>query len=234
MKKDALHYLNLDRLQHINMLESINHNRAEILKAGKSGVLIYDKPSQTIMVSAIDLAAYQQLLADVPQIRACVIYQGWAKEFMEKRFSLIPEAAYYQAAYFKSEYPIHTPSKLRVRQLKKKDIPLVQKHYMDSDDHKYMMSRVLDNALFAGFSEDNVIGFIGIHDEGSIGLIEVLRPYRRQGYGLELLNFMIAYYLQNNDVPYSQISTANVPSIRLHQKAGMVLSKKPVIWMLES
>jgi ribosomal protein S18 acetylase RimI-like enzyme len=50
--------------------------------------------------------------------------------------------------------------------------------------------------LFIGLYNQEIIGFIGQHLEGSIGLLEIFPTYRGNGYGTELESYLIAHMLK--------------------------------------
>ncbi|TGA96347.1 GNAT family N-acetyltransferase [Sporolactobacillus shoreae] len=230
MENTALMYLNRNVLLHINMIESIKHHQANIIQADKDGVVIFDIPSETYMISCNTLEDYKRLLHDIKDIKECEVFQSWAKCFVQDKYRLAHMDTYYQAAFLEGHALTVLNPALKIRCLVDDDISLVKKYYPASD-LSYVLSRFKEKYLFGGFLNNVLVGFIGIHDEGSIGLLAVVEKYRRMGCGLKLMNFMIRYFLVNNNVPYSQISYTNKPSILLHQKAGMRISTETVEWL---
>lgn len=230
-KIQALNYLNQNILHHINMIESIKHNQAQIIQSDVHGVVMLDIPSETHMISCDTIADYERLLRNVDNMNECEVFQSWARGFVQDKYHLTHKDTYVQAAYL-SEYPqVIQNCDLNVRILApSEDYPHVEKFY-PAHELSYVMSRLQANALFGGFINHQLVGFIGIHDEGSIGLLAVVEEHRRKGYGVKLMNFMIRYFLEHRKIPYSQISESNKPSILLHQKAGMQISKEHVEWL---
>ena len=49
--------------------------------------------------------------------------------------------------------------------------------------------------ILGGYLGDNLVGFCGMHEERSVGLLEVLKDYRRKGYGSVLLKSTVNYFL---------------------------------------
>ncbi|MGG0720528.1 GNAT family N-acetyltransferase [Robertmurraya massiliosenegalensis] len=230
METMALRYLNKNVLHHINMIESIKHHQARVIRADIHGVVMFDVPSETYMISCDSLEDYKRLLQDIDEIRECEVFQSWAKSYVQEKYHLIHRDTYYQAAFFKEHLSTIQSPRLEIRSLDANDILLVKKYY-PANDPSYVIQRLQEGTLFGGFLNNDVIGFIGIHDEGSIGLLVVVEKYKRKGYGLALLDFIIQHYLENNRVPYSQISHTNQASILLHQKVGMEISKDVIEWL---
>ena len=230
MEAMALRYLNKNILHHINMIESIKRHQANIIRSDIHGVVLFDVPSETYMISCDSLEDYKRLLQDIEEIKECEVFQSWAKSYVQEKYHLIHRDTYYQAAILK-EFPVTIPKPiLTIRRLNENDISLVKTFY-PTNDYTYVIQRLKEGALFGGFSNNKVIGFIGIHDEGSIGLLVVIEKYKRQGYGLALLDFIIHHFIKNNRIPYSQISHTNQASIFLHQKAGMEISTGVIEWL---
>jgi ribosomal protein S18 acetylase RimI-like enzyme len=63
-------------------------------------------------------------------------------------------------------------------------------NYYPTNDYSYLKQRADAHQLWVGLSNETVIGFIGIHDEGSIGLLYVRPEYRKMGYG-EFLQILL-------------------------------------------
>ena len=75
--------------------------------------------------------------------------------------------------------------------------------------------------VFGGFdATGELVGFVGEHDEGSIGMLEVLPAHRRRGYAQALESFMINRHLAQGHTPYCQVEMANAASHALQAKLG--------------
>ena len=75
------------------------------------------------------------------------------------------------------------------------------------------------------------MGFIGFHDEGSMGLLYVDEAYRHQGVAASLESYLINRQLEWGWVPYGQIAVDNEPSKKLQEKLGLYLSSGTVWWL---
>lgn len=81
------------------------------------------------------------------------------------------------------------------------------------------------------FDNGTLAGFIGMHDEGSMGLLEILPEYRRRGYGYLLEGCLIRLHLECGWVPFCHVVEGNDASMRLQEKLGMTFSELPAIWV---
>lgn len=94
------------------------------------------------------------------------------------------------------------------------------------------VKEILKNGnLFGGYKNETLIGFIGVHLEGSIGLLEIFPQYRRLGYGTILESYMVNQMLENGFVPFVQVEINNVKSISLQNKLGFKVSEDRLYWI---
>ena len=86
------------------------------------------------------------------------------------------------------------------------------------------------NHLFIGYKDNIPVGFIGLHLEGSMGLLYILKEYRGNGYGIELEMFLVNRLLFENKIPFGQVETTNTISISLQKKLGFTFTDKKQYW----
>lgn len=63
-----------------------------------------------------------------------------------------------------------------------------------------------------------------------MGLLEIFKPYRKCGFGLETEQFLIGQALKRGLVPYCDVFNTNTISQSLQQKAGLQKGE-PVWWI---
>ena len=83
------------------------------------------------------------------------------------------------------------------------------------------------------FAKGQLLGFIGMHSEGSVGMLEVLPPYRRRGVALALMAAMANHCLERGWVPFSQIFDGNTASLELHRRLGWTLCPEKLYWVMD-
>jgi GNAT superfamily N-acetyltransferase len=125
----------------------------------------------------------------------------------------------FQATYLKKSR-ILLNSDLIFRQLDNTFINIVSKQYRNNAELSYITERIGAGAIYGAFINNELCGFLGTHEEGGIGIMEVMNKYRRQGIGTELAGFMINHYLDQGLIPYGQILIDNEASLHLHRKLG--------------
>ena len=85
--------------------------------------------------------------------------------------------------------------------------------------------------MYGAFVEETLAGFIGMHAECSMGMLEVFEPFRRQGIGEALERHLINRILDEGRVPFCQIFTDNEASVKLQQKLGLRIGRQTVYWV---
>lgn len=96
---------------------------------------------------------------------------------------------------------------------------------------EYLRGRVAAGEMFGAFSQGQMAGFIGVHEEGSMGMLEVLPSFRRQGVGSLLLSQLCAYQLSRGMIPFTQFVVGNIASAKLHKRLGFDISEDSVYWL---
>ena len=124
------------------------------------------------------------------------------------------------------------PSNFTFRPMRMDEIPFIQEHYHLSTNTEYLKWRISENELHGAVSPGgNIMGFIGSHSDGSIGMLEVLPEYRRRGIGTALEYYQMNRHMERGWTPYGQVFLDNPESHSLQGKVGMDFSKDIICWM---
>lgn len=83
----------------------------------------------------------------------------------------------------------------------------------------------------ASLPGERLAGFIGLHGEGGIGMLEVFPEYRRRGLAAALVQGMVRRRLAEGAIPFGHIVKGNEPSLRLQKKLGFRFSEEFVYWI---
>ena len=232
-KERALSWLSRDRLSHTDMLESIKREQADVIRAEEGGVLLYDRPSGAWMISASDEDMGERLLSEIPRGEKDLLFevhQAFLRDSIARRFhrTLVNEC--YQAVYTR-KLPPPREARFAIRPLLEQDADTVHAHYHAVHSRDYVLARIRAGEMF-GIEENGALAaFAGTHDEGSMGMLEVLPPFRRRGMGEALEAFLIARQLEKGRVPFCQIFDGNEPSLRLQRKLGLKLASGRLYWI---
>lgn len=102
-------------------------------------------------------------------------------------------------------------------------------------DHKDKTGFALEcikSGMLGAFKDGKCIGYIGTHEEGTMGMLEILPQYRRKGYGRALEEALANEFLKKGIFPYCHVIISNQKSIALQQSMGFTSSKdNHLIWI---
>lgn len=91
--------------------------------------------------------------------------------------------------------------------------------------------QAIDDGLIGAFVNGEVVGYIGVHTESAMGMLEVFPQFRRHGYGIALEKYLINELIKAGRTPFCHILETNTVSVELQKKLGMWLSEGRVYWM---
>ena len=131
------------------------------------------------------------------------------------------------------------PNGLTIRKLDAADIQEAAPMYPGFDNPDYIIERIEAGAVYGAFFGDNtandtintLAGIIGIHEEGSIGMLYVKPQYRHQKLATALETYAFNRALENGWIPYGQIIVGNEASMKLQESMGLHFSKSSVYWI---
>ncbi len=169
-------------------------------------------------------AALQGIFTD----KEVVVTQAFAKDYLIEKYGMQVSCQCIQAVCTRKEaLPVRYKA---IKQLDMTHLDYVLEHY-DMAGKAYMEERISAGAMYGAFDADRLIGFIGLHEEGSMGMLFVEEGYRRQGIGASLESFLINVQLSNGFTPYCQIMEGNQESAALQEKLGLYLAGAPMWWL---
>ena len=229
----ALSWLLKSKIDHMDMIEVIRAGQADILCGDEEGVLLKDVPSGAIMVSASDEDMGERLLSLIPRglkDGLFVAHQEFLKDSICRRFDAGIVNACVQAAYTRKTL-LEEDSRFCIRPLTISFLEEVYSHYHTVHDKEYLEGRIRSGRMYGAFVEETLAGFIGMHAECSMGMLEVFEPFRRQGIGEALERHLINRILKEGRVPFCQIFTDNEASVKLQQKLGLRIGRQTVYWV---
>lgn len=240
-KQQLIDQLWKDKRNYIHMIESLKRGRAEILWWEGKDILLYDSRCRLCMISASSREAGEKMLEHAPE-EACsfVTSQAFLNEMLCG--SCRPDIPGEHGAC--GQYEIHSecyqllytqkvplPVKHKdIRQLTMEHLDYVSEHY-SYDDRAYVEARIREGVMYGTFVEDKLVGFIGMHSEGSLGLLYVEEAYRRRGIAVSLEAYDINRTLEKGWTPYGHVMVGNEESFALQEKLGLYRSDRTVWWL---
>ena len=232
-KDRAVSWLSKDRLSHMDMLEPIRRGQADVIRAEEGGVLLHDRPSGVWMLSASDADMGERLLSEIPRGEKellFAVHQDFLVESIDRRFHRNRVNVCRQAVYTRKTPPAPDGG-FMVRPLTARDADAVYENYHTVHSREYLLGRIGAGAMFGIDGPEGLAAFAGVHEEGSMGMLEVLPAFRRRGMGEALEAWLISWMLKKGWVPYCQIFDGNGPSLGLQKKLGLKLASGRLYWI---
>jgi len=229
MKDRAIKYLIKNPLLHMGMIEPIRWDTVDILYAQADGVLIKEQKSNAYMLSVDNFEKGRKLINSLLKCNLIVAHQKFMVDYILNKFGLTEKLECFQAVYM-NKFKLDVKEELEIRQLEENQIEVILEHY-DKLSNNEIKKLLKNRNLFGGYNDSNLIGFVGNHLEGSMGILEVFPQYRRLGYGVILESYMVNQMLEKGRIPFGQIEINNGKSVALQSKLGFSVSKDRLYWI---
>lgn len=217
----------------IDMCEAIRRGSAKLIFADERAVLIRHNCG-VIMLWCEDTAAGESAINIIerdesgkPNVRLIVAHGDAAAEAVRNRLGFeLGEPCIQFCRFSKEKLPMRYEE--CIRKLDLSDLAEVNAHYGIHGDHNERMIRA---GLVYGLELDGALaGFIGMHPEGSVGMMEVFPEFRRRGLGTELESFMHNMHIDRGWIPYGQVYVSNEASLTMQAKFGLSRSEGCIRW----
>ncbi len=221
-------FLETNPVLHMMMIESVRRGNADILADRPDGVMLLDRPSRTHMLAAANPDAAREMLDRV---------ESFAMLTMHDEHTLGEARRRYQSKHFldlvQAVYPKKAIDRIPgdIRRLDMSYFDFMRAHYDNIDDDGYIAERLSGGEVYGIFVDGALAGFMGTHQEGSLGMLEILPAYRRRGLAEALERHVIDIHLSRGWMPFSQIKPDNPASLSLHEKLGFEISTEHMYWL---
>ena len=204
--------------------EMIKRGECEVLFADEGCVLVESPPNLQYLYATNRPLARRVMRA---MTRPDIVLVALGPEIVRdaKRVVGFDEASpCYLAVYEKTE-PIEETHARDIRVLDTGHADAVLAHYSHPG---YLVEGELEAMLsqgrmLGGFEDGELVGFIGSHGDGAMGMLEVFLGHRRQGWGRALEAACINRQLERGFTPWGQLWPSNMPSLRLQENLGLTV-----------
>lgn len=224
-------FINITNLLYTGLVQVMNRGTAEILENDEKGIFLRDTVSNVYMLAAKDTEIGINWI-DKHEHRNYELLNVFDEKlfrYIKERYQFNHELICYQAVYLHNEIPSFD-KKLIIKPAIIEDIDFIFQHYSMLNKNE-LIKMVEGNNLYVGYENNQIVGFIGQHLEGSMGVLKILPEYRNKGYGTTLETFMIHEMKMNDMIPFCQVEIENEKSLMLQKKLGMHISKEKVYWV---
>ena len=222
MDISGMDYIGLDRV--------LKRGSGVIIAEQDDALLIRDRVSGAYLLACTDAAIGIPLLdRSIGSERALLMVSDHSlgKAAFE-RYGFSEKLECYQVAYY-GEKPVADDG-LTIRTADMRDLAMLIENYqlISSEELEKVVGR---EGILLGYDRGRLIGFIGEHLEGSMGMLYVFPEYRRRGFGTALQKQLIKRTMEKGFVPFGQVEKDNHASLILQKKLGMTQSDNLIVWM---
>ena len=214
----------------MGMIAPIKRGTAQILYAAADGVCLKETKSGAFMLSVSSIKVGRALLDLLPPEGIFSFHQDFMLNDFKQKVRHATLLENYQAVYL-SKQPLPISCDIEIKPLDTSHFDVIMGAYDVDVGADYLKKRLEDKEMFGGFADAEIAGFVGIHAEGSIGMLKVFNRYRKKGYGTALTSYAINHQLAQGIVPFEQIGTYNKASLAIAQKLGFSISTDKVYWL---
>lgn len=225
---EALEYLNQDYLLNACVIEPILTDSAEVLYADRTCVMIKDKASEVYSLQTEDLALAEELIRRFP-IKVLVAQNRKLSDFALERLGFSEPVPCYQGVYLGAPFEIQEDPDFSFRLMREEEADDATKMY--HFDRESALKHIRLGYVYGGYDKEGIVGMIGMHLQGSMGLLYVQERARRKGYAEIMEKHLINSLLKRNLVPYCHVVEGNTASLSLQKKLGLSISSSMLYWL---
>lgn len=249
--QDCRRLLLRKKLLHMDMIELINRGRAELvwrsgdellLRDVRSGICFHSRMEDGPAVMAEALSG--RIAEDPGGFESIVFHQEAAARQLARQLSMHITAECRQVVWTRREkLPVrglyrpdqrpmeHGPTEgLVIQPLEERYAAEAARQYDHFVDEDYIRRRIEKGAMAGAFVDGQFAGFIGFHEEGSIGMLEVYPAFRRRHIAKALETYQCNQALELGYIPYGQVIVGNEKSLLLQVSLGMSVAKESLFW----
>lgn len=225
----------LDRTLYIDLTEPIRRGIGKVFFARTDGVLVYVNGAWMVAAQSAEAAhEIMQIINSESRDGDDVCVHGKECRQLFENFETISWYSYpcYVGAYL-TDTVFDVPSELEIRRLDKNHAGLVSRTYTairDSENALETAQKMLEGMVFGGFLDNQCVGYVGVHSEGAMGMLEVLPEYRNRGFGTALEMFLINRLVSMGMVPFCHVWDNNAVSLKIQRMLGLKISDDLVYW----
>lgn len=224
-----------DKVLYIDLSEPLRRGTGKAYYAEPDGVLVYVKGVWMIAARTAESAAQiaEIIRNECKEGDEVCAHGSECRQLMEncKIFSWYEHPCYVGAYLMNTVFDV--PSELEIRKLDRSFAPLVSRTYtLIKIDGSALekAEKMIEGTMFGGFEDDKCVGYIGLHPEGTMGMLEIFPEYRNRGFGTALEMFLINYVVQKGMVPFCHIWETNSVSLKMQKMLGIKIARDMVWW----
>ncbi len=231
-KQQIIKRLSKNKRMNIHMMEALDRGIGKVLyeKDGNLAIACDD----VLMICANNaeeaLLMLQKVFEEHAQYLECAIVcsQEFVKNMLESHYMMKAGMTCFQACYTRN-----VSLSVRFKDIRPLGMEYLEQIVNNSQlcSREYIRSRLEAGAIYGAFDAERLVGFIGTHAEGSMGILFVEEEYRSQGIATALESYLINQQISRGETPYCQIDVENTASVSLQEKLGLYLADGNIWWL---
>lgn len=229
-KTEALKVLGKSKRENACIMDILLTGDGDLIAREGNSFLAFHRGSRYTMLFGDSVEEGLKLLSHVPSetYLLCTNIEGLLPELKSRKQFVVFEECY-QVVYTNREKMAVSHKNIRV--LTMEDLPYVSEHYGNGEACDYLKQRIIHGAMYGAYVEDKLVGFCGMHKDGSIGMLYVEPEHRLGHIGSSLASFMVNISMERGGLPYAHIYCDNEPSLKMVDSMGLYQSKKVIYWL---
>ncbi len=239
------------KLHHMDMIELISRGQAELIHSDGSTICLYDTVSGVYFHTTDEdvkgrfgmekIKEYAVTHGGMDTLTCIALHQENMCEVAKEVLGVLPFITCKIAVYTKKEkLPITglyntngkmTEDMVEIRRIGAEYAEEAAAFYDGPDGADYVREHLEEFGLYGAFLEGKLVGYIGRHPEGSLGILQVAPEYRRRKIAKALETYMINLSLEIGHVPFTEVVVGNEKSMALQESLGLCFAKNLIYWM---
>ncbi len=230
----AIEYLSKNYLQNIPAIMSLRKQSGKVVFNDESGVIIYERQNGLYFVSSDGNGIISEFIRNTVLKNSTIIsLRERNTEYLFENTDVLKKVVCHQVVYTGKPLKTDDVKGLEIKVLDTTYTDLVNDNYSLKLDREYIAKRISSSDIYGAFLDGAFAGFIGRHDEGSMGMLEVLPDYRRKGIGTALQHYILKVVLKAGEIPYAHIKEHNEPSLAMQRNLGeMVQAPEKIAFLI--
>lgn len=182
--------------------------------------IAYDEVERVYFIRGNDQTAFDHLDLKIEDGASFDILDYDLKEHIKVRYDLTEDVPYRVYVYPDDKIEIEDHD-FRILDLDFYDLIRDNYEYATDDELKHIFEK---KEMYVLFVSGEIVGFIGVHRDGTMGLLHVFDNHRKRGYGLILEKCLIARLIAEGKIAYCNVVIDNEASKRIQKKLGLKYS----------
>jgi len=194
------------------------------------GILIYDLNNEIYFADSKSEPAAQQTVRLLNRQNDTVVHGEILLPYMEAQGYHISAPYQYLVCMETIPYAI-TENAYTIQKADQASLSFICANYSNTNlaTAEYIGSRIQEGMLIV-CDHKKAVGFIGTHNSGSIGILEVLEAYRRKGIGELLTKTMLNERIKTGMLAFAEVYPDNEKSLSLANKLHLQRSQGMIYW----